>query len=220
MSGPDINRPKPGSNAIGKFIIGVSPIGPIPSLDVWITIISQYANSPAITSLLINFFECVDQTQNLSDFFDFVWNIDTAKGHGLDVWGNIVQVSRSLNIINAGKNLGFQEATSVSADPFGQSPFYKGDPVTTVFLLTDDAYRVLILAKALANISDGSIKSINQLLMNLFPNRGNAYVTDDGDMVMSYVFEFALSAVEAAIVTQSNVLPKPTGVAVSYVQKV
>ena len=58
----------------------------------------------------------------------------------------------------------------------------------------------------------------NAILLALFPNRGDVFVTDDGNMSMTYTFNFALSAVEAAIVTQSGVLPKPSGVAVSYVQ--
>ena len=49
MSGPDPFRPKTGSNGIGGFVIGVSPIGDIPPFDFWKTIISQYANSDVIT---------------------------------------------------------------------------------------------------------------------------------------------------------------------------
>lgn len=220
MSGPPYPHPDPvpGSNAIGQFAIGISPVGDIPTFDYWNTVISQYANSPILTQLISNFFQYVDQTENFNNLFDFFWNVDTAQGAGLDHWGAIVGVGRVLNIVNDGKYLGFEEATSISADPFGQSPFYSGAPVTTNFALSDSAYRVLIFAKALANVSDGSIKSINQLLLNLFPNRGNAYVTDDGVMNMTYTFQFALTPVEAAIVTQSNVLPKPSGVNVTYVQ--
>lgn len=218
MSGPDINRPRPGSNAIGSFVIGVSPIGDIPPFDYWQTVISQYANSPILTALIANFAAYVDQTKNMDDFFDLIWNVDTAQGHGLDVWGRIVGVGRTLNLTLSGKFFGFEEATSISADPFNQSPFYSGTGISTSFELSDAGYRILIFAKALANISDGSIKSLNTLLLSLFPNRGNCYVTDDGLMRMTYTFKFALTPVEAAIVTQSGVLPKPTGVAVSYVQ--
>lgn len=218
MSGPDINRPKAGSNAIGSFAIGVSPIGDIPPFDYWDTIISQYANSPILAGLIAKFAAYVDLTQNMDSFFDLIWNIDSAQGAGLDVWGRIVGVSRTLNIISAGKYFGFEEATSISADPFGQSPFYAGAGTTGNFNLTDSGFRILIFAKALANISDGSMKSLNALLRSLFPGRGNCYVTDLGLMRMTYTFKFALTPVEAAIVTQSGVLPKPTGVAVTYVQ--
>lgn len=217
MSGPDINRPRFGSNAIGSFIIGISPIGSIPSFDFWQTVISQYANSPIITQLISNFDSYIDQTVNLDAFFDLVWNVDTAQGWGLDVWGRIVGVTRTLNIANAQQYFGFDEA-GIGANPFGQQPFYAGASITNNFQLSDDAFRILILAKALANISDGSIKSINQLLLNLFPNRGNCFVTDGLDMSMTYTFAFNLTPVELAIVSQSGILPKPTGVSATVVQ--
>lgn len=170
---------QPGDNAIGKFIIGVSPIGEIlPTFDVWRTIISQYANSPIIIQLIQNFQQYIDQNQNFTAFFDFIWNVDTAQGYGLDVWGRIVNVSRTLNITDV-QYLGFDEAGQTS-ESFGFGGFYTGGGITQNFELADDAYRTLIFAKALANICDGSIPAINQLLMSLFPNQGNAYVTDSG----------------------------------------
>lgn len=218
MSGPDINRPRPGSNAIGSFIIGVSPIGPIPGFDYWKTIISQYANSPVLTQLIANYDDYIDQTANIDNFFDLIFNVDTAQGYGLDVWGRIVNVSRTLHIIGSVNYFGFEEATTLSANPFGQAPFYSGAPVTTNYDLSDDAYRTLIFAKALSNISNGSIKSINQLLLNLFPTRGNCYVTDGNDMTMTYTFNFFITPVELAIIEQSGVLPKPVGVQSTVVQ--
>src|SRR4051812_42839886 len=98
MSGPDINRPRPGSNAIGSFSIGVSPIGTIPSFDYWLTVISQYANSPILDTLVQNINESIDPTVNIDAFFDNMWNIDTAIGYGLDVWGRILGVSRTLAV--------------------------------------------------------------------------------------------------------------------------
>lgn len=216
MSGPP-PYVDPASNAIGTFVIGVSPIGTIPSFDVWTTIIEQYANSPILDQLITDFASYVDPTINLESFFDLVWNVDTAQGHGLDVWGRIVDVSRTLHIV-LDKYFGFAEQ-GLTVGTFGESSFFNGSsPATNNFNLPDDQYRVLIFAKALSNISDGSIPSINQILLNLFPHRGNAYVKDNLDMSMTYRFEFILSPVELAIVTQSNVIPKPTGVSVDVQQ--
>lgn len=229
----------PGSNAIGKFKIGVSPVGTIPPFDVWQTVVSQYANSPIITRLLAQFAGWIDQTKNFDEFFDLVFNVDTAQGYGLDVWGRIVGVNRILKITQPGAYFGFEEAGDASG--FNQASFYAGAPLTTNYSLTDEAYRLLILTKAMANISQCSILVLNQMLMTLFPHRGNAYVTEGfnfgpyfgfeeaGDavgfnqapfyageqinrMVMTYTFDFALSPVERAIVESSGVLPKPTGV--------
>jgi hypothetical protein len=217
VSGPDINRFRPGSNAIGNFVIGVSPIGDISDFDVWATVISQYANSPVLTRLIQDFASNVDQTLDLQSFFDLIWNVDTAQGYGLDIWGRIVGVTRILQIVGTQLYFDFEE-TGLSGNGFNQQPFFIGTPLTSNYSLSDDAFRTLIFAKALANISDGSIKALNQLLINLFPNRGNAYVTDGLDMTMTYSFSFTLSPVELAIVSQSGVLPKPTGVSLTIVQ--
>jgi hypothetical protein len=123
-----------------------------------------------------------------------------------------------VNVANAGKYFGFDEATTLSADPFNQSPFFIGSPLTTNFSLTDSAFRTLIYAKALANICDGSIPAMNALLRNLFPGRGNCYVIDNNNMTMIWAFHFTLSAVELAILGQSGVLPKPVGVAAVVAQ--
>lgn len=217
MSGPDINRPRAGSNSIGQFVIGVSPIGTIPPFDLWETIISQYANSDRITGLIEDWFEYLDITANLDQFYDLMFNVTTAQGYGLDVWGKIVGVSRTLSVSAAGDNFGFEEALPTSSG-FNQAPFFSGNDFTNNFDLTDTAYRLLIYAKALANISDGSIPSINQILLALFPGRGNCFCTDGLNMTMTYTFQFSLTSVEAAIITQSGALPKPTGVSFTIVQ--
>lgn len=248
MSGPDYPRPQPGSNAIGKMAIGVGPdtmggsgiIGTMTPFDVWKTIISQYANSPIITTLVTNFAAFVDQTKNLDEFFDLIWNVDTARGYGLDVWGRIVGITRTVKI-TATKYLGFKEGGTADFDPFGQSPLYSGEPLTDNYELSDNAYRKLILVKAFANICINTIPVMNQMLLTLFPHRGNCYVTEGPSsndwfgfresinangfnqdpfysgsgitrMKMTYVFEFEPTPVEISIITQSNVMPKPTGV--------
>ena len=216
-AGPPYPRPVAGSNAIGSFVIGVSAIGDIAPFDVWTTVISQYANSPRLTGIITEFNEAVDLTVPLQNFYDFIWNVKTAKGYGLDVWGKIVGVERAIAIPNNTQFFGFSEGGDFFG--FGQAPFFvSGTDLTDNFYLTDDAFRLLILAKAAANICDGSIVATNQILLALFPGRGNCYVTDGQDMTMTYTFEFGLSPVEFAIVRLPNLLPTPAGVVPSIVQ--
>lgn len=204
----------PDANAIGKFQIGISPIGTIIPFSYWATIISQYANSEILTTLIGNFDSYIDQTENLDNFYDFIWNVATAQGVGLDIWGRIVGVQRVLHVQSSVLYFGFEESAP-SGTPFGTQPFYSGGTITSNFSLSDDAFRTLIFAKALANISNGSIPAINQLLLNLFPGRGNCYVADGGNMTLIYTFAFALTSTELAILGQTGVLPKPVGVASS-----
>jgi hypothetical protein len=177
-----------------------------------VTILSQYGQSPVINALIGAFNQWIDPSSNIDQFYSDIWDIDTATGIGLDIWGRIVGVGRVLKVNTAGGFFGFAEAGNVSANPFNSAPFYSGQLINSNYILNDAGYRTLILAKALANICDGSIQAINQILVLLFPGRGNCYVVDGLNMTMQYVFTFALSPVEAAIVGQSGILPRMTGV--------
>lgn len=181
-------------------------------IDVERTIVSQYANSPTITQLVLNMNEHLDPRADFDAFYNFVWNVDTAQGFGLDIWGRIVNIRRELALPNVPDYFGFSDALPGS-QPFAQAPFYDGTPpATQTYLLADDAYRSLILAKALANIAAVNAPSLNQLLKNMFAGRGRCYVNDLGNMQFRYTFEFRLTPQEYAIVTQSGVLPRPSGV--------
>lgn len=205
-------------NSIGGFEIGVSAIGTDPPFDWRKTILSQYANSVVLITLIEQFNQYIDQTKDLDDFYDTVWNVLTAQGYGLDIWGRIVGVSRVLQVASD-KYLTFEETGNSSSvgGGFNQAIFYNGQPVSGNYRLADEAYRTLILAKALANICDGSIPGVNNLLLNLFPDNGDSYITDGEDMTMTYTFTMPLDPVQTAIVYQSGVLPKPVGVTVTIV---
>jgi len=171
------------------------------------TIISQYGNSPVLNQLLTNMNDYLDPTADIDAFYDNFWNIDTAIGKGLDDWGKIVGVGRQL-LIPQTDFFGFDGS---ALQPFGQAPLYPG-PTTGAYLLSDTAYRVLILVKALSNISDSSIPSYNQLLQNLFAGRGRCYAVDLGKMQMQFTFEFYIYPYEQAILMQSGAFPRPCGV--------
>lgn len=195
----------------------------IPSaFSVWDTILSQYANSPAMKQLIANANTYLDPAPNIVSFYDLVWNVDTAVGWGLDVWGRIVGVSRVLQIATV-DYLGFTGPIGASGITFNNGIWYNGQAVTTNYALLDDPYRQLILAKAAANISDATIPSINQILLGLFgPGTtleipGNNYVSDGLDMTIVYNFGSALTPIQTAIIYQSGVIPRPCGVLATVV---
>lgn len=205
--------------------IELPPLTPIPPplpfipgdtipFSFWDTILSQYANSPVITGLISNFQSYIDQTTNIESLYDNIWNVLTAQGYGLDVWGRIVGIQRVVQV-QTFKFFGFEEQTPATVEDFGPGGvgcFYSGVPATTSYALSDQAFRQLILAKALSNVSNSSAQSINAVLRVLFPGRGNCYVTDGLNMTMVYTFSFKLTKVEFAIISTSGVLPKTSGV--------
>ena len=204
-----------GSNPLGSSGDTYLPAEP-GNFDWFATLISQYANSPVILALLGSCAEFLDPTADIERFYKLIWNVDTAQGYGLDVWGRIVGVNRILQVSTGEEYLGFDGDTE--AVGFNQAPFYSGNVLTQNNALSDNAYRTLIFAKAFANITDGSVASANALLRILFPAHGNCYMRDNGDMTITWVFGVTLSPVENSIVAQSGVLPKPAGVSATISQ--
>ncbi|WP_350307641.1 DUF2612 domain-containing protein [Photorhabdus viridis] len=193
--------------------------------NVGATILAQYAASPKLNSLIRSFNAAVSSAEFINTFYDLIWNIDTANTYGLDVWGKIVNVSRRLTVNENVKYIGFGEAllnvpTTTDPNPFDQAPFYSGESKTKTIELSDQMYRKLIMMKAMSNISDCTIPNINRMLVYMFSDSGRAYITDDGNMKMSYVFEFQLSTAELAIVQTSRALPYPVCVSVAIVQRI
>jgi beta-lactam-binding protein with PASTA domain len=217
--------------AAGTIVSFVLSLG-IPAVGVMFdfeaTVISQYANSPTIMQLCNNLNQYIDQSANFANFYNFVWNVDTAVGFGLDIWGVIVGVSRLLQIPNTTAYVGFdikaesqpaQDWTPAgsSAAPYNKPPvggaFYTGHNATDAYLLGDAAYRQLILAKAFANICTTTAPAINQILQNLY-GPGTAWVLNTGPMAISYNLSFTPTAIQLAILEQSGVIPTPPAVSV------
>lgn len=60
------------------------------------TIISQYGSSPTILALIQKFSACIDPSADIDNFYTWIFNVETAQGFGLDIWGRIVGVSRTI----------------------------------------------------------------------------------------------------------------------------
>lgn len=191
------------------------------TVDASATFLAQYATSPILTSLIQAANAAIDPQADFDAFMANVWNVYTAKGFGLDIWGRIVNIPRTINIPASNDYFGFDEA-SPNAEPFNQAPFYSGPQAGTLYTLTDDAYRVLILTKALANISSFTAQSMNALLNFMFngqgTTRGSCYVLETTTpMQIQYVFNFALQSWEAAILEQASLMPRPAGVGITII---
>lgn len=149
------------------------------------TIISQYGNSATITQLIRNMDAYIDPAADIDNFYNTIWNVDTAIGAGLDIWGRIVGL------------------------PTGR--YIYTDPVT---VLDDEQFRTIVLLKALSNISITSAPTFNRLLNNLFAGRGRCYVSDQGSMQMRYTFEFQPELWEVVVMSQPDIFLRPAGVQV------
>ena len=190
------------------------------------TLLSQYCDAPTITGLLDSFNSAVDPTVDIANFYLNIWDVYTAVGNGLDIWGAIVNVPRYLQIPLSANYLGFKEAylapyASTGPQPFGQAPFFTSISSTSTYALSDTVYRQLILIKAAVNIGNLAVPQINALLQKFFgasiegSPSGIAYVVDTLNQGFTYHFNFVPSVVQLAIVQNSGVFPRPAGVAVT-----
>ena len=213
----------PWINAIGDYVGWLSNNQISSTGFNWTqTLLSQYVDSPTINGLLSSYNDAVEPSIDILNFYNNIWNVATAVGNGLDIWGKIVGVSRYLNTNAAGYYFGFEEGLSgtTGSQPFNQAPFYVGATSTTTYALTDPQYRRLILVKAAFNISNNTAPSINALLRTEFSTSpegtndpyGQAWVIDNLDMTFTYYLDFTPNAVQIAIINNSGVFPRPAGV--------
>jgi len=182
------------TSAIGQFSIGNDAIGSAPAFDYTQTVISQFANSPVMLALIQNMAASIAADGDIDNFYSTIWDINTAQGFGLDIWGRILGISRNVNI---------PAIFPVLVAP-GVTP------------LPDNQYRTLLLVKAMTNISNCSAPQINNALQALFPNKGKVYVVDQGNMHILYMILFAPDAWQYAILGAPGALPRPAGVGVTY----
>lgn len=175
----------------------------------------QYQSSPILSQLVDFIYQNYDFQTTIDDFYNKVVNLDTAQGFGLDIWGRIVGVERYLYVQKQETNFGFNTPNKSFA-PFDVAPFRNGPSDTTTYRLNDDAYRKLIMVKAMSNICRPNAPTMNQLLQYLFDGQ-RCYVLDLGNMAMRYVFAFYLQPYERAII-ESDVFPRPAGVRMEIVE--
>jgi len=205
------------------------------------TLLSQYVDSPTIYALIESLNEAIDPAVDISNFYANVWDINTAVGYGLDVWGRIVGVGRNIQVPVAQTFFGFAEAylsgSATNPQPFGSGVFYTGTPTTQSYSLPDSAYRQLVLAKAFANISNCTVPNINALLRFMFGispgiswiigtsplpvtignGTNQVYVNDLENMTYQIVATQLLTPVDVSIIN-SGILPKPAGISYTLLQ--
>jgi len=155
--------------------------------DLQAVLASQFKNSPVLSGLVQDISDWLDPRIDFQAFYDSVWNVNTATGWGLDVWGRIVGVTRAFTYASVN------------------------------YTLDDADFRTLILVKALANICNSSVPSYNRLLSNLFAGLGKIYVRDNHNMTMAVIAEFALTPTQLAILAGSGAFPHPGGVGTTLI---
>lgn len=182
------------------------------------TVQSQYAASPHLRALIENFWEALNPDADIKEIYDRMVNLDTAVGFGLDVWGRIVAIGREYVAIDEEtKYLGFDSEGVVNErlDNFNNASFYK--QINGKVRLTDDAYRTYILIKAMINIGNSTLASINYMLKELFTS-SDIYCIHVGTMILRIVVQSQISDADKQALL--NLPWLPAGVGLEFYQVV
>jgi hypothetical protein len=174
------------------------------------TIISQYANSPHIKAICENFAAAIDPTADIEDFYKKVFDPRTARGFGLDIWGDIVGIGRKIEV-DSEDFFGFLGQNLLN---FNNGPFpYEG--VTNTYYLADEAYRELIFLKAYANIADATMPNLKYVLNALLP--GGAIAIEAEHMQIRVIFlSYEIEPYSMAIFKNYGLLNLGAGVGWEY----
>ena len=181
------------------------------------TIISQYAASPVITSIITGLNGLIDPRADISTFYDYIFNPGTAEGVGLDIWARIVGLGGRDIVITSHDIFGFYDQLLKN---FDNGTFYGPNNGVGVQQMSDSALRQLIFLKAKANISRDTLADINDLLGDFLEigglDRTQAYVRESGTMQITVNFGVELSPVQEAIISQYGIFANGAGVEVVY----
>lgn len=203
-----------------------------PCLDPNITVIAQYANSPNLLNLIEVFSQNIRVCGFFNDFYKNIWDLETANGAGLNIWGIIVGVNRTVKTFT-GFFWGYNEETLMLARPYHDETEYNDTLIDDAdkrlaigtfrdfqeiegeITFNDESFKKLIYAKAHANISNYTASDINMILMLLFGDKDKGhelYVQDNQDMTMTIIFNWLPNTDETAIILNAGILFKPAGV--------
>jgi hypothetical protein len=201
---------------------------------------SQYSASKKILALAGGFQSRLLPEADVDLFYRKMFDIYTAEGVGLDNWGVILGIGRSIPGPYLIDCFGFDLS---ERHPFDQYPFVEDFlfiPVERNLLenansvppgcllsnhnssrsyitLDDESFRLLLLYKAMANISASTAEVQNSLLAMLvatgisaFPRA--AYVLEVDAMVIRWVFEDFLNPLQLAVFKAAGTLARGAGV--------
>ena len=93
--------------------------------------ISQYANSPKFVALVNGLRELFNNAKLIKDWFNIVYNIKTAKGFGLDIWGKILNQGR--NFTYTDENTGVQTDYYLKGELTVDGTYFSAEQVEEIY---------------------------------------------------------------------------------------
>lgn len=173
---------------------------------------SEHSPDPLFMGELAAVMQPFVDIQNVATAISSYYDLDQAVGAQLDAVALWVGASRYVAIA---VNQYFSWDTSGVGWDQG-SWFVIGDSLSTVTVLDDGHYRLLIRAKIACNSWDGSLPSAYAILMMLVWADGCTVSVVEGANSVAWTIHGPISVVTQALLAGGYVPLKPVGVTVSY----
>lgn len=181
------------------------------------TILWQYNNATNLQGLLNakNTWYLTNQTQFWNEWFQNVFNLQTADQFGLSVWAIILNLPLYVNTPYNSDAPTWGFGGSNGDVNFDNGNF--NDVSGTSELLPVNTQRIALQLRYFQLTSSGTVPEINRMLKFVFANYGMAYLTDNHDMTQTYVFNFPVTWDLQYLFNNYDILPRPSGVRSNYV---
>lgn len=145
-------------------------------------------------------------------------SISSAKGIGLDLWGNLLHLSRFIPS-ESGDSYAYFNFNDKNFKTNGGLIFYnKNRP--NYGELDDIYYRQLLLIIYQSYFLNSSIPTLNQFTLESLADYGSVYVRDTTDMSYQiYIFNNKIPAWLNYMMTNYDILPRPAGVGSKIIER-
>lgn len=140
-----------------------------------------------------------------------VFDLRTANDFGCAVWSIILGQPLVADVSASGPDypaFGFGDFGM----NFGHGNFARGNGSQG---LSVEQKRIVLRLRYRQLVARGTVPEINALLADLLGDLGQAYVLDNEDMTMTYVFGFEPSSALLQVLDMFDILPRPAGVKVN-----
>lgn len=178
-------------------------------------ITSEHADKPKFSAMVAAVAGAFVNSQNFLSSMPDAFDLDEAVGSQLDILGLWIGVSRRIKVPVSNVYFSWDTA-GVGWD---QGVWLQStDASSTISVLDDDTYRLVLRAKIGANNWDGTIITAAPILSEIFGDSGTyVQIRDNGDMSFTaYILGPKPSALKMALISGGYIPIKPAGVTANY----
>jgi len=188
-------------------------------INVLTSLLWQYnkaANLEALVSFKNDWLEDFNQ-KFWEMWFINVFDLQTANLFGLNVWSIILNLPLyvPLGPPVVSDYFGFNEIPPINT----YVNFTNGNfaPGSLPPLLTEEEQRIALRLRYYQCVTRGAVTEVNLFLNFVFGSLGGCWMIDNFDMTITYEFGFHVSTALLQVIQNNFLLPKPAGVAISYI---